>query len=99
MQRRARKSDHGTMLSIVSRTDPRPCVFFCAKIGEGERKAMPQNLFERMMFALITVVITVHAFVFYNLYVVSGSALMSAAVQEIVCSRSFLIISMVRLPR
>lgn len=40
---------------------------------------MPQNLFERMMFALITVVITVHAFVFYNLYVVSGSALMSAA--------------------
>ena len=40
---------------------------------------MPQNLFERMMFALITVVITVHAFVFYNLYVVSGSALMTAA--------------------
>ena len=40
---------------------------------------MPQNLFERMMFALITVVITVHAFVFYNLYVVSGNTLMSAA--------------------
>ena len=40
---------------------------------------MPQNLFERMMFALITVVITVHAFVFYNLYVVSGSTLKSAA--------------------
>ncbi|MBR1784684.1 MAG: hypothetical protein IJ760_04515 [Bacteroidales bacterium] len=31
-----------------------------------------------MLFALLTVVITVHAFVFYNLYVVNGSALMSA---------------------
>ena len=30
-----------------------------------------------MMFALITVIITVHAFVFYNLYVVNGSTLMS----------------------
>ncbi len=38
---------------------------------------MPKNQFERMMFALITVIITVHAFVFYNLYVVNGSTLMS----------------------
>ena len=34
---------------------------------------MPKNQFERMMFALITVVITVHAYVFYSLYVVNGS--------------------------
>ncbi|MBQ7985122.1 MAG: hypothetical protein IJ250_05740 [Bacteroidales bacterium] len=31
-----------------------------------------------MLFALLTVVITVHAFVFYNLYVVNGTTLMSA---------------------
>lgn len=37
---------------------------------------MPKNRFERMMFALITVVITVHAYVFYSLYVVNGSVLM-----------------------
>lgn len=34
---------------------------------------MPRNQFERCMFAFMTVVITVHAFVFYNLYVVNGS--------------------------
>lgn len=32
-----------------------------------------------MIFALITVVITVHAYVFYSLYVVNGSALMEAS--------------------
>lgn len=37
---------------------------------------MPKNNFQRMMFALITVVITVHAYVFYSLYVVNGSLLM-----------------------
>ncbi len=37
---------------------------------------MPRNQFERMMFALMTVVVTVHAYVFYSLYVVNGSALM-----------------------
>ena len=37
---------------------------------------MPQNQFQRMIFALITVVITVHAYVFYSLYVVNGSTLM-----------------------
>lgn len=37
---------------------------------------MPKNQFERMMFALITVIITVHAYVFYSLYVVNGSVLM-----------------------
>ncbi len=29
---------------------------------------MPRNQFQRMIFALITVVITVHAYVFYSLY-------------------------------
>ena len=37
---------------------------------------MPRNQFQRMVFAFITVVITVHAFVFYNLYVVNGNVLM-----------------------
>ena len=38
---------------------------------------MPQNQFQRMVFAFITVVITVHAYVFYSLYVVNGSTLMT----------------------
>lgn len=38
---------------------------------------MPQNQFQRMIFALITVLITVHAYVFYSLYVVNGEMLMS----------------------
>lgn len=38
---------------------------------------MPQNRFQRMMFALLTVIITVHAYVFYSLYVVNGTTLMS----------------------
>ena len=33
---------------------------------------MPQNQFQRMMFALLTVIITVHAYVFYSLYVING---------------------------
>ncbi len=37
---------------------------------------MPKNQFQRMMFALITVIITVHAYVFYSLYVVNGATLM-----------------------
>ncbi|MGN1180582.1 MAG: hypothetical protein ACI4SD_05140 [Suilimivivens sp.] len=38
---------------------------------------MPQNQFQRMVFAFLTVVITVHAYVFYSLYVVNGSILMT----------------------
>ncbi|MCH5209234.1 MAG: hypothetical protein J1F04_10130 [Oscillospiraceae bacterium] len=34
---------------------------------------MPKNQFERMMFALMTVIVTVHAYVFYSLYVVNGA--------------------------
>ena len=37
---------------------------------------MPKNQFQRMVFAFITVVITVHAYVFYSLYVVNGNTLM-----------------------
>lgn len=37
---------------------------------------MPTNNFQRKIFALITVVITVHAYVFYSLYIVNGSILM-----------------------
>lgn len=36
---------------------------------------MPKNQFQRMVFAFLTVVITVHAYVFYSLYVVNGSTL------------------------
>lgn len=37
---------------------------------------MPKNQFQRMIFTLITVIITVHAYVFYSLYVVNGTTLM-----------------------
>ena len=52
-------------------------VFFCAKRGEREEKFMPQNQFQRMMFALLTVLITVHAYVFYSLYVINGGTFMA----------------------
>lgn len=38
---------------------------------------MPRNQFQRMVFALLTVIVTVHAYVFYSLYVVNGSILMN----------------------
>ena len=38
---------------------------------------MPKNQFQRMMFAFITVVVTVHAYVFFSLYVIHGSMFMS----------------------
>lgn len=37
---------------------------------------MPENQFERMAFAFLTVLVTVHAYVFYSLYVVNGPLLM-----------------------
>ena len=37
---------------------------------------MPRNQFQRMVFAFLTVLITVHAYVFYSLYVVNGQTLM-----------------------
>lgn len=36
---------------------------------------MPKNQFQRMVFAFLTVMVTVHAYVFYSLYVVNGSTL------------------------
>ena len=38
---------------------------------------MPRNQFQRMVFAFLTVVVTVHAYVFYSLYVVNGTTLMA----------------------
>lgn len=38
---------------------------------------MPKTQLQRMMFALMTVVVTVHAYVFYSIYVVNGSTLMN----------------------
>lgn len=38
---------------------------------------MPRNQAQRMVFALLTVIITVHAYVFYSLYVINGSTLMA----------------------
>ncbi|MCD8391367.1 MAG: hypothetical protein LUD03_05970 [Firmicutes bacterium] len=38
---------------------------------------MPRNQFQRMVFAFLTVLVTVHDYVFYSLYVVNGSTLMS----------------------
>ena len=38
---------------------------------------MPKNQFERMAFAFLTVLVTVHSYVFYSLYVINGNTLMS----------------------
>ena len=37
---------------------------------------MPRNQFQRMVFAFLTVLVTVHAYVFYSLYVINGNTLM-----------------------
>lgn len=37
---------------------------------------MPRNQFQRMFFAFVTVLITVHAYVFFSLYVINGDVLM-----------------------
>ena len=37
-----------------------------------------------MMFALMTVIITVHAYVFYSLYVINGATLMSVTGKDTV---------------
>lgn len=38
---------------------------------------MPRNQFQRMVFAFLTVVVTVHGYVFYSLYVINGNTLMN----------------------
>lgn len=40
---------------------------------------MPRNQAQRMFFALVTVIITVHAYVFYSLYVINGNTLTTYA--------------------
>lgn len=47
-------------------------MFFCEK---EKRDIMPRNQFQRMIFAFLTVLITVHGYVFYSLYVVNGNIL------------------------
>lgn len=43
---------------------------------------MPQNQFQRMVFAFLTVLVTVHAYVFYSLYVVNGNVLMTVTGED-----------------
>ena len=40
---------------------------------------MPQSKFQRAVFALLTVLVTVHAYVFYSLYVINGSTFITYA--------------------
>lgn len=40
---------------------------------------MPRTKLQKMMYALMTVIVTVHAYVFYSLYVVNGGTLMSVS--------------------
>ena len=47
---------------------------------------MPRNNFQRAMFALMTVIITVHAYVFYSLYVINGETLMNVTGETSVLS-------------
>lgn len=47
---------------------------------------MPRNQFQRCIFALLTVIVTVHGFVFYSLYVINGSTLMNATGESSVLS-------------
>lgn len=37
---------------------------------------MPRNQFQRVIFALLSVIFTVHGYVFYSLYVINGATLM-----------------------
>ncbi|MBQ8195513.1 MAG: hypothetical protein IJZ47_09105 [Oscillospiraceae bacterium] len=40
---------------------------------------MPRNQFQRCIFALMTVIITVHSYVFYSLYVINGDSFITWA--------------------
>lgn len=67
------KSDYGTAALIYTIGI---AFFVCLKIIFKGVFFMPKNNFERMIYSFLTVIITVHAFVFYSLYVVNGSAMM-----------------------
>lgn len=47
---------------------------------------MPRNQFQRMVFAFLTVLVTVHAYVFYSLYVINGNTLMTVTGADSVLS-------------
>lgn len=66
------KSDYGRLF-VTDYNSGSTCVFLRKK---GGNFVMPRNQFQRMVFAFLTVVITVHAYVFYSLYVVNGATLM-----------------------
>lgn len=51
-------------------------LIFCA-LTEKENYSMPRNQFQRAIFALLTVIVTVHSYVFYSLYVVNGSTFLT----------------------
>ena len=53
------------------------CMQVCFFMRKKRRVFMPRNQFQRMVFALLTVLVTVHAYVFYSLYVVNGSLFMN----------------------
>lgn len=60
-------------MNITIRYTIAPYVFFVWEKGENN---MPGNQFQRMVFAFLTVLVTVHGYVFYSLYVVNGNTLM-----------------------
>lgn len=49
-----------------------PVFFYVRRTMKGV-DVMPTNQFQRMVFAFLTVLVTVHSYVFYSLYVVNGS--------------------------
>ena len=67
-------TEHG-FISGSDRAKVCLCLFVCSK-EEEEEIFMPENQFQRMVFAFLTVLVTVHAYVFYSLYVVNGDTLM-----------------------
>ena len=54
-------------------------VLYVSIFVQKRRIIMPRNQFQRMFFAFVTVLITVHAYVFFSLYVVNGTALTETA--------------------
>ena len=53
-------------------------MFNCMVLMMKTNSPSHQNQVQHLVYALITVIITVHAFVFYNLYVIEGEAIMRA---------------------
>jgi len=47
---------------------------------------MPRNKFQKVIFAFLTVLVTVHAYVFYSLYVINGQTLMNVSGETSVIS-------------